>query len=229
MSGETLDGENSVGNLCNVKRRVFLAEDHSLVREGLASLLEKTGEFDVVGQCGDGLEVVEQVEQTRPDVLVLDCQMPGLNGADICHELKQERSAVVILMLSMHADEDVIIRALEYGARGYLLKESAGTDLVEALNTVLAGMIYLGPGIDKSILAKLHKPRTDAYDTLTPRERQILQLIAESMTNPMIARKLELSVKTVDTHRMRLMKKLDIHDQTTLVRFYLARNGGMTT
>jgi DNA-binding NarL/FixJ family response regulator len=130
-------------------------------------------------------------------------------------------------MLSMHAEESFIIRALENGARGYLLKDSAATHLLDALKAVMAGTIYLDPGIDKGVLAQLHQPRKDAYDTLTPRERQVLQLIVEGLTNRKIAERLGLSIKTVDTHRARLMNKLDISDLTTLVKFYLKRNGGL--
>ncbi len=190
-------------------------------------MLEKTGEFEVVGQCGDGLGVVQQVIDTRPDVVVLDVGMPGLTGVEVCHVLNRKLPGVVVLMLSMHAEESFIIRALENGARGYLLKESAAALLLKALKTAMAGAIYLDPAIDKGVLARLHQPRKDAYDTLTPRERQVLQLIVEGLTNRKIAERLGLSIKTVDTHRARLMNKLDISDLTTLVKFYLKRNGGL--
>jgi len=132
-------------------------------------------------------------------------------------------------MVSMHNNEDFILRSLEYGARGYLLKESAGKDLADALKAVMAGTLYLDPSIGTSILKSLHKPWRDVYETLTTRERQVLQLIAEGLTNKKIAEKLGLAVKTVDTHRMRLMRKLGIHDQTTLVKFFWKHNGGLTT
>jgi two-component system, NarL family, response regulator NreC len=213
--------------LASGKTRLFLADDHALVRGGLVALLEKTGEFEVVGQCGDGLGVVQQVIDTRPDVVVLDVGMPGLTGVEVCHVLNRKLPGVVVLMLSMHAEESFIIRALENGARGYLLKESAAAHLLKALKTAMAGAIYLDPAIDKGVLARLHQPRKDAYDTLTPRERQVLQLIVEGLTNRKIAERLGLSIKTVDTHRARLMNKLDISDLTTLVKFYLKRNGGL--
>lgn len=209
------------------KKRVFLADDHVLVREGLAALLEKTDRFEVAGQCGDGLLVVSQVLAAAPDAVVLDITMPGLNGLDICRELTQRLPGAPVLILSVHSTEEFIIRAIEYGARGYLLKESAASDLVEAVATVLAGGIYLGPGIDKRVLLRVNEPRVDPYDRLTNRERQVLQLVAEGMTNPMIAARLGLSPRTVDVHRTRLMKKLDIHDQTTLVKFFWTRNGGL--
>jgi len=207
----------------NGRTRVFLADDHAVVREGLAALVEKTGHFEVVGQCGDGLRVVQQVVDTRPDVVVLDVQMPGLNGVDICRELSRQLPEAAVLILSMHDNEEFIVRALENGAKGYLLKESAGTELAEAMRTVAAGKRYLGPGVPRSVLTRLHQERCDPYERLTTRERQVLQLIAEGRTNRKAAEALGLAVKTVDTHRMRLMRKLNIHDQTTLVKFAVNR------
>lgn len=207
-----------------VKKRVFVADDHGIVLDGLASLLEMTGEFEVVGRCKDGLQVVPLALETRPDAVVLDVAMPGLNGVEVCRELTRQLPNAVVLMVSMHDNDDYVVRALAYGARGYLLKDSAGAHLLEALRTVLAGQLYLDPNIDKGIPHRLHRPQTDRYDTLTPRERQVLQLISESLTNQKIAEKLGLSIKTVITHRSRLMKKLDIHNQTTLVKYFLKRN-----
>ena len=205
------------------KKRVFLADDHAVVREGLAALIDRTGQFEVVGQCGDGLAVVDQVRATAPDVVVLDVAMPGLNGVDICRELGRKVPGAAVLILSMHDGEEFIIRSFENGALGYLLKESAGAELAEALRTVAAGQRYLGPGISGALLGRLHKGASDSYELLTTRERQVLQLIAEGNTNKKIAQILQLAVKTVDTHRMRLMNKLDIHDQTTLVKFAVSR------
>lgn len=205
------------------KKRVFLADDHAVVREGLAALVEKTGQFEVVGQCGDGLGVLEAVESCKPDVVVLDVQMPGLNGVDVCREVMHHCPKAAVLILSMHDNEEFVIRALENGALGYVLKESAATELAEALRTVAAGQTYLGPGVSRDVLSRLHQQRSDPYDQLTTRERQVLQLIAEGKTNRKVAEALGVAVKTVDTHRMRLMRKLDIHDQTTLVRFAINR------
>lgn len=205
------------------KKRVFLADDHALVREGLAALVEKTGQFKIVGQCGDGLDVVGQVVASTPDVVLLDVGMPGLNGIDVCRELGRKAPAAAVLILSMHDGEEFIIRALENGARGYLLKESAGEELAEALRTVAEGRRYLDPAIPGALLTKLHKGGGDAYELLTTRERQVLQLIAEGNTNKKVAEALQLAVKTIDTHRMRLMRKLKIHDQTALVKFAVSR------
>jgi len=203
--------------------RVYLADDHAMVREGLASLLARNPEFEVVGQCGNGLEVVSGILACNPDVVVLDIVMPGLNGLDICREITRKAPAVGILILSVHDNEQFIVRALEYGAAGYLLKESAADQLAEALRAVARGRRYLGPGIKRDVLDRAAGTRLDPYDLLSTRERQVLQLIAEGRTSRKIADDLGLSVKTVDTHRMRLMRKLNIHDLTTLVKFALRK------
>lgn len=202
---------------------VFLADDHVMVREGLAALVNREPGFTVVGQCGDGLLVVQRVKELKPDVVVLDIAMPGLNGLDVCRELSRKADAVGILILTMHDDEQFIARALENGASGYLLKESAAGQLAEALDTVARGQVYLGPGIPRSVLDRIGRSDGDPYDHLTTRERQVLQLITEGKTNRQIADELTLSIKTVDTHRSHLMRKLNIHDQTSLVKYALRR------
>lgn len=203
---------------------VFLADDHTLVREGIAALIAKHPDLRVVGQCGDGMKVGGEVAQAKPDVLLLDLTMPGLNGLDICRNLSKRQKNVAILMLTMHAEEEFIVRALENGASGYMMKEAAADQLAEAVHTVAAGKIYLGPGVSRSVLSKLVSGKgSDPYNHLTARERQVLQLIAEGKTNRTISEILSLSVKTVDTHRARLMRKLDIHDQTSLVKYAIRR------
>jgi len=199
--------------------RVYFADDHAMIREGLAALLARQDDIEVVGQCGDGVSVLEQVQQIKPDVLVLDISMPGLNGLDVCRELTRRNKAMAILILTIHDDDQFVARAVEYGASGYLLKESAADELVEAIHSVSRGQLYLGPGISRGALERLADGQADPYDRLTTRERQVLQLIAEGKTNRQIAEDLSLAVKTIDTHRMRLMRKLNIHDQTTLVKF----------
>ena len=202
---------------------VYLADDHTMVREGLAALLADDKSFNIIGQSGDGLTVLEEVKRLAPMVVVLDITMPGLNGLDICREITRKAKGAAVLILSMHDNESFVARALEYGASGYLLKESATDQLQRALKTVARGELYLGPGIALSVLARAGKGGEDPYDRLSTRERQVLQLIAEGKTNRKTAEELKLSVKTVDTHRMRLMRKLDIHDQTALVKFAVAR------
>lgn len=191
-------------------------------------MLERTGEFEVVGHSSDGLGVIPQVIASRPNVVLIDVGMPGQNGLEACRALALKLPALPILMFSMHSDPDFIIRALEYGARGYLLKDSGANDLLEALKTVTTGTVYLDPRIDKRLMLRLRMPKVDAYESLTPRQRQILQLVSEGLTNRKIAETLGIAPKTVDTHRMRLMKALDIHDVTTLVKFYLKHNGGLS-
>ena len=202
---------------------IFLADDHAMVREGLAALVETDKEIEVIGQCGDGLKVVTEVLACNPDVVILDITLPGLNGLDICRELVHKCDGISILVLTMHSNEQFIAQALENGATGYLLKESAAEKLTEAIKRVAAGEIFLGPGIPRNVLQKLGQIEKDPYQKLSTRERQVLQLIAEGKTNRVVAEVLELSTKTVDTHRTRLMRKLNIHDQTSLVKFAIRK------
>jgi len=205
---------------------IFLADDHAMVREGLAALVAKDPAIRVVGQCGDGLKVVQEVERTHPDVVVLDITMPGLNGLDVCRELARKfsgKSAVAILILTMHDDEEFIASALEHGASGYLLKDSAAEQLCEAIKRVAMGEIFLGPGIPRSALHRIGQGDDDPYHRLTTRERQVLQMVAEGKTNREISEHLSLATKTIDTHRTRLMRKLGLHDATSLVKFALKK------
>ena len=226
MSGWLLGGQRGwkmkESDMTDNSITVFLADDHTMVREGLAALVAKEPDFHVVGQCGEGLQVVEQVLELCPDVAILDIMMPGLNGLDVCRELTKKAKSLAVLILSMYEDEQFIARALEYGASGYLLKESAAQQLAEAIRAVSRGELYLGPGIPRTVLEHM-SDNQDPYETLTTRERQVLQCVAEGMTNRQIAEQLGLAVKTVDTHRMRLMRKLNIHDQTNLVKFAVRR------
>jgi DNA-binding NarL/FixJ family response regulator len=202
---------------------VYIADDHAMVREGLAALVARSPHIKVIGQCGEGLYVVDEVRQLRPDVVLLDITMPGLNGLDVCRELSRKVKKTAILMLTMHDDEEFIAQALAHGASGYILKESAADRLSEAIDTVAKGEVYLGPGIGRGVLRRVGRKGTDPYDRLTIRERQVLQMIAEGQTNRDVSKKLGLAVKTIDTHRARLMRKLGIHDQTTLVKFALRK------
>ena len=203
---------------------IYLADDHTMVREGLASLLARDGSnFSIIGQSGDGLAVLPDVKRLCPDVALLDITMPSLNGLDVCRDIVKHCEHTNVLILSMHSAPQFVVRAIEYGARGYLLKESATTQLREAVSAVACGELYLGPGVSRDILEQVAKSHEDPYERLTSRERQVLQMIAEGKINRKIAKKLGLSVKTVDTHRMRLMNKLDIHDQISLVKYALRK------
>ena len=203
--------------------KVFLADDHTMVREGLAALIGKHPQIEIVGQCGDGLQVVESVGLTQPDVVVLDITMPGLNGLDICRELTRKHRRIAVLILTMHESQQFIVKAVEHGARGYVLKDAPPAQLVKAILAAAKGEVSLGPGISNMLLDRINQGDHDPYDGLTSRERQVLQLIAESKTNREIAKQLGLSIKTVDTHRSHLMRKLGIHDQTSLVKYALRR------
>ena len=204
------------------KISVFLADDHAMVREALAALLNRHDDIEVVGQCGHGLKVTEQIVAINPNVAILDIGMPGLNGLDVCKQLSVKAKDVVVIILTMHDDGQFIARAKEYGAAAYLLKESAADGLCEAVRTASHGRFHLDPGISKALAG--HKiSENDPYEQLTARERQVFQLIAEGKTNRKIAEILTLSVKTVDTHRAHLMRKLDIHDQTSLVKIAIQK------
>ncbi|MFW6065225.1 MAG: response regulator [Planctomycetota bacterium] len=202
---------------------VYLADDHAMVREALAETLDRESGIEVVGQCGEGLAVLPEVRKHKPDVVVLDITLPGLNGLDICRDIVRRFKGVSVLMLTMHDNKEFVATGLKHGASGYLLKESAAEELVEAVRRVAMGELYLGPGIHGGAMQQGGDDRPDPYECLTTRERQVLQLVAEGRTNRQIAEQLGLAVKTVDTHRTRLMRKLDIHDQTSLVKYALRR------
>lgn len=203
---------------------LYLADDHTLVRQGIAALITRLNDISVVGESGEGLKVVEQVVQLKPRVVVLDLSMPGLNGLDVCKQLSRKAKGTAILILTMHAEEEFIARALENGASGYMLKEAAADQLAEAVRAVARGDLYLGTGVPRGVLGRLtNGADSDPYNSLTIREREVLQLIAEGKTNRDIAEMFQLSVKTVDTHRAHLMRKLSIHDQTSLVKFAIRR------
>jgi DNA-binding NarL/FixJ family response regulator len=207
--------------------RVLLADDHVLVRAGIRALLEDLEGVTVVGEAGNGNEVLELARKHRPDVVLLDISMPGLGGLEASAQLKQEFPEVRVLMLSMHANEEYVLQALRAGAAGYMLKDSATAELELALVAVMQGGTYLSPPISKQMVEG-YVQRVGAEqpvaDNLTPRQRQVLQLIAGGHSTKEIAYHLELSVKTVETHRAQLMERLQIRDIAGLVK-YAIRNG----
>ena len=204
--------------------RVLLADDHTLVRAGLRKLLESIGGVEVVGEACNGLEVLGLVAQLRPDVVVMDVAMPGLNGLDASARLRIEWPDIKVLILSMHQNEDYVRQALRQGAAAYLLKDAAPTDLEAGLRAVLRGETYLSAAVSKGVMSDYVKRLRDDEPSgvqLTPRQREVLQLIAEGNSSKEIARRLDISIKTVDTHRSQLMRQLDVHEVTGLVRYAL--------
>jgi DNA-binding NarL/FixJ family response regulator len=212
------------------KTTVILADDHSLVRAGIRSLLQTLPDVEVVGEASDGHEAIEQVKELQPDVVFLDIAMKNLNGLEAASRITHNHPGTKVIMLSMHASEEYVLRALKAGVHGYLLKDSVPNELEVALRAVLQGETYLSPGISKLVVSDYLKrvsgevtnqadPETSLLQQLTSRQREILQLIAEGATTKTIAQKLNLSAKTVETHRTELMNRLDIHDIAGLVRY----------
>ena len=211
------------------KVRVLLADDHQLIRSGIRLMLEREPDMSVVGEASDGREAVALAKSLRPDVVIMDIGMPNLNGIEAAGQMTQENPELAVMILSMHPDETYVLRALRAGARGYLLKDSAEADLIKAVHVVANGKSFFSPSVSKVLLddyvRKLKRSRTDdAYDLLTPREREVLQLIAEGKSNKDIANLLNLSVYTVESHRSNLMDKLNIRGLPELI-LYAVRKG----
>jgi len=207
--------------------RVLLADDHALVRAGIRALLQGLEGVTVVAETGNGAEVLELARTHRPDVVLLDISMPGLSGLDVSEQLERELPEVRVVVLSMHANEEYVLQALRSGAAGYMLKDSATAELELALKAVMQGETYLSPPISKQVVEGYVQrvgAEQPASEKLTPRQREVLQLIAEGLSTKEIAYRLELSVKTVETHRAQLMERLQIRDIAGLVK-YAIRSG----
>lgn len=212
--------------------RVFLADDHAVVRDGLRILLEAEGDIEVVGDASDGRQAVALARALQPDVVVMDIAMPGLNGIDAAQEIRAACPSVEILILSMYSTSEHIFRALNAGARGFLLKESAGAEVAQAVRAIAAGRCHFSAKITDAASLDQDAPLRQAalktpLERLSPRERQILQLVAEGKTSAEIAGMLYLSVKSVETYRSRLMQKIGVSDHTALIKF--AIQNGLTT
>lgn len=209
--------------------QIILADDHAVMRRGLRLLLEQQEDFQVVGEAGNGREAVIMAESLTPDVAVLDITMPNLNGIEAAHQISAKHLGVAIVVLSMHADEGYVLRALKAGARGYLLKESTERDLVQAIRSVIDGKAFFSPIVSRLLVEDYvrqmqAKDLDDSYDLLSPREREILQLVAEGRTNKDIAAMLNLSLYTVETHRSNILEKLNLHSVPELI-LYAVRKG----
>lgn len=202
--------------------RILLADDHAMLRAGVRSLLATMQGYEVVGEAQDGLAALSLVRELRPDLLVLDLSLPELNGLGVLSRLARLEERPRVVILSMHSGPEYVARALNAGALGYLLKESAFEELALALNAALAGRVYLSRKLDREVVERfrnqLHRG-SDALDVLTPRQRQILQMIAEGHSTRETAERLHVSVKTVETHRAQIMERLGIYDLAGLVRF----------
>jgi DNA-binding NarL/FixJ family response regulator len=201
--------------------RVVLADNHALVRQGLKALLEREG-FQVVGEASDGQELLRLVANVRPEIAILDISMPILNGIDAAREL-QKSSPTKTILLTRHDEDQYVTEALRAGVKGYVLKNQAATDLVHAIREVCRGGIYLSPSISGAIVGAFLSKTDLPADPLTPRERQVLQLVGEGKSTKEVATLLGVSIKTAESHRTRLMQKLDIHETASLVRYAIRR------
>ena len=209
--------------------RILLADDHTVMRSGIRLLLERQPDFLVVGEAADGREAVERAEQFAPDVVVIDIAMPRLNGLDATRQMIAKNPATSVVVLSMHSDESYIVRALKAGARGYLLKDSAEADLINAIRAVNEGKAFFSPVISRMLaedfLRQIHERGVeDSYELLTMREREVLHLLAEGKSNKETASVLNLSLYTVETHRANILEKLHLRGTPELI-LYAVRKG----
>ncbi|MCC9076427.1 response regulator transcription factor [Litorilinea aerophila] len=209
------------------KIRILLAEDHTIVRKGIRLLLDREPSFEVVGEAENGREAVEMAEQLRPDIILMDHTMPLLNGLEALRQIKKRLPEIRVIILTMHTNEEYIFQFLQAGAAGYLVKQTAPTDLVEAIRAVHGGQSFLSPAISRTVIEEYVRhaapTKTDNLATLTEREREVLQLLAEGYSANEIATQLHISVKTVGVHRMNIMQKLEINSMTELIKFALRK------
>jgi two-component system response regulator NreC len=206
---------------------IVLADDHHVVRQSLRLLLEAEPDFQVLGEAASGLEAIELAERLRPEALVVDIMMPELNGLEVARRIKKELPRTVVVILSMHENEAYVLEALRAGVAAYVLKKSTAQELVYAIRQAIAGHLFLSPPLSEhAIQAYLERAQDtvlDPYETLTAREREVLQLAAEGQNNTEIAARLSISPRTVEMHRGNLMRKLRLRNQTELIRFALQR------
>jgi two-component system, NarL family, response regulator NreC len=212
-----------------MKVRVLIADDHGVVRKGLRLLLEQYPEIEVVGEAANGREIVRLATELSPNVILMDVAMPLLNGIDAAEQIGRTNDQIGVIMLTMHADEGYLLRALNAGVRGYLLKESAEGDLLRAVQAVSQGKPFFSPAITQTLLEDYMRVLkedglSDSFELLTAREREVLQLLAEGKTNKEVASILEISLYTVESHRTNLMQKLNLHNTAEIVLYAVRKN-----
>ncbi len=211
-----------------MRHKVVIAEDHAILRDGLKSLLTSSMDFDVVGEAEDGREAIKCVERLKPEIIIMDLSMPRMNGMEAIREIKRVFKDIKVLVLTVHKDEEYILATFKAGADGYVLKDSSYHELIMAIKSVLMGKRYISPGISEKVLEGYLEGRErlkakTSWETLTPREREILKLIAEGYKNKEIAEELCISVKTVEKHRSNLMEKLNLHNVQSLTSFAIEK------
>lgn len=209
------------------KIRILIADDHTILRDGIRSLLAEVPEFQVIGEAEDGHTAVQMACELEPDVVLLDIAMPVLNGMEATRQIRRYAPNVKVLILTMHENEEYIRQALAAGAMGYILKDAAARDLISAIRQVQRGELVLSPAVTRLVIEDYLRWGDVQVETsdevLTPRERQVLQLIAEGNTNRQIAEILCVSIKTVQTHRSNIMAKLDLHDRSELIKYAIRK------
>lgn len=207
--------------------RLLLADDHAILREGLKSLLSTDSELEVIGEASDGQEAISMTEKLKPDVILMDIAMPGINGLEATKKIVQMHPSTKILVLTQYDSQEYLFNVLQAGAQGYVLKRSASTELFTAIKTVHQGLAYLSPAMTKTLIRERIGSEPVAVEKtkelLTPREQEVLKLIAEGKTNQEIADELFISLKTVQTHRAHIMEKLDMHDRIELVKYAIRK------
>ena len=202
---------------------IVLVDDHQVVREGLRALLETQEDFCVIGEASGGLDAVQLVEKLKPDILILDLMMQDMNGIEVTRQVLKRSSGTGVVILSMHSDEAYVIEALQAGAQAYVLKESSSADLATAVRSAARRRRYLSPSLSERAIEvyaqRAEESSFDPYETLTVREREVLHMAAQGFTNAQIASRLYITLRTVETHRMKLMRKLGLHTHTDLIRY----------
>jgi DNA-binding NarL/FixJ family response regulator len=210
------------------KKRMVIAEDHAIVRDGLRSLFESEDDLEVVGEAGDGMEAIRVVNSTNPDLIILDLNMPRMDGISVIREIKKQSKEIRIIALTMHKDEEYILEAFRSGADGYCIKTSSGKEVLNAIKIVLSGKQYVSPEISDKVLegyieGKKSIKKESSWDNITPREREVLKLVGEGYQNKEISDYLCISVKTVEKHRANIMEKLNLHSASALTAYAIEK------